>query len=62
LFPSHDPKIIEKTLLKLRAEELDYFSTLASYKGGADYPLTRAKVKETILQSKFKQLQERLKL
>lgn len=45
-----------------RKEELEYLSNVITYKGGCKYPTTRAKVKETILQSKFKQLQEHLKL
>lgn len=45
-----------------RKEELEYLSNIITYKGGCAYPTTRAKVKETILQSKFKKLQEHLKL
>ena len=52
-----------KGQLKSKKDELDYFATLLSYRGdGAPRPLTRSKVEETILKSKFKQLQERLKL
>ena len=50
-----------KGQLKSKKDELDYFATLLSYRGdGAPRPLTRSKVEETILKSKFKQLQERL--
>lgn len=45
-----------------RKEELEFHSNAITYKGGAPYPTTRSKVKETILQSKFKKLQEHLKL
>jgi len=47
---------------KQRKEELDHLSTIMNYKGGANYPLTRNQVKHTILKSKFKKLQENLKL
>lgn len=47
---------------KKRKEELDFYSTVMSRNYGELIPLTRPKVKETILQSKFKTLQERLKL
>lgn len=56
------PQIQQKAELKQRKEELDYFSELANYNGSAKYPMTRAKVKETILKSKFKRLMEKLKL
>lgn len=45
-----------------RKEELEYLSELWSKPHGFPNPITRSKVKETILNSKFKQLQERLKL
>ena len=58
---------IKKKIIKLaeatnRKEELEFLSNTINYQGGASYPLTRPKVKETILKSKFKQLQEKLKL
>lgn len=45
-----------------RKEELIYLSNFLNYKGGAKAPLSRQKVKLTILESKFKTLQENLKL
>lgn len=45
-----------------RRDELDYIASIFSYKPGRANPLTRSQVKETILKSKFKLLQERLKL
>lgn len=56
------PNIHQQTLAKARKEELEFLSNAMNYTGDAKYPLTRAKVKETILKSKFKRLQERLKL
>lgn len=56
------PKIQKEAELKNRKEELIYLSNTLSYKGSTSYPLTRPKVKETILQQKFKKLQEKLKL
>lgn len=47
---------------KSRTEELDYVSQCLSYRRPGLRPLTRAKIKDTILKSKFKQLQERLKI
>lgn len=55
-------KTIDLAQSRARKEELDHLSTLLSYKGGAKYPLSRKSVKERILQSKFKLLQEKLKL
>jgi phosphoribosyl-AMP cyclohydrolase len=55
-------KIIEQSEKKARKEEAEYLTQCMNYKGGAAYPYTRSKVKETILKSKFKQLQEKLKL
>lgn len=54
--------IIELAEKKNRKEELEYLSEISNYKGGADYPASRSKVKHTILKSKFKKLQETLKL
>lgn len=56
------PKIIHDAQLKKRKEELEFLSNLCSMTDARSYPLTRPKVKETILQLKFKRLQERLKL
>ena len=47
---------------KNRKEELEYLSELFNQKPGEPRPITRAKVKTTILNSKFKRLQEKLKL
>lgn len=56
------PRIIEKTQRQIRKEELEFFTELKNKRHGAPRPIPRPKIKETILQSKFKQLQERLKL
>lgn len=48
--------------LKARREELEYVSECLSYRRPGIRPLTKSKIKDTILKSKFKQLQERLKL
>lgn len=45
-----------------RKEELEYFSQIMNRPRGFPMPLTRSKIEETILQSKFKTLQEKLKL
>jgi len=45
-----------------RKEELIFLSNIMNYRGEADYPLSRSDVKLRILDSKFKQLQENLKL
>ena len=41
---------------------MEHLQNVLSYNGGSNYPLKRNKVKEIILQSKFKRLQEKLKL
>lgn len=58
------PQIIEQSEAKYRKEEMEYLSNYLALTPGTNFrvPLTRAKVKETILKSKFKQLQENLKL
>lgn len=56
------PKIMTKAEKNARLEELEDLSNMMNYKGGTAFPPKRTKVKETILQSKFKRLQERLKL
>lgn len=57
------PKIQKIAEENARKEEMQYLSQLSTYKGGVGlYPMTRSKVKETILKSKFELLQERLKL
>lgn len=56
------PNIIESTERKIRKEEMEYFSQLWSRSLHDPNPVTRPKVKETILKLKFKRLQERLKL
>jgi hypothetical protein len=53
--------MIEKMEAIHRKEEIEWLSSTFN-KGGKTYPKTRAKVKETILKSKFKRLQENLKL
>lgn len=55
-------EIMELSELKQRKEDIEYFNMLMARKHGAPYPTSRAKVKETILKSKFKRLQENLKL
>lgn len=47
---------------KARKEELEYISSCLSYRRPGIRPITLSKIKDTILKSKFKQLQERLKL
>lgn len=57
------PQIVEQSQRKIRQEEIEYFKAISqSIDLHFPNPLPRAKVKETILKSKFKQLQERLKL
>jgi hypothetical protein len=57
------PAITERAQEKARKEELEYLSALISYKGDVGcYPKNRSQVKETILKTKFKRLQEYLKL
>lgn len=58
------PKIMELAEEKFRKEELEFLSNLMNYesKYPQTFPLRKNQVKETILKSKFKQLQERLKL
>ena len=57
------PKIKKKAEIAARKEEMEFFSSVANYKGGLHaYPRQRAKVKETVLKSKFRKLQEHLKL
>ena len=46
----------------MRKEEAQFWAEVWSKPHGFPNPLTRSQVKETILESKFKQLQERLKL
>lgn len=56
------PKIQKLAEEKSRKEEMTFLSNILNYEGGANYPKTRNNVKLTILNQKFKQLQERLKL
>jgi len=56
------PTIHEQIQKKQRKEEMDWISDLFSTQQGSPRPLTRSKVKETILKQKFKRLQERTKL
>ena len=55
-------ELIKTAEKKKRQDEIEHFNNICSWKRGATYPMTRPKVRETILKSKFKQLQERLKL
>lgn len=58
------PKLIQSAGDRARKEELEYLSNYLGLEAGNNFrvPLTPAKVKETILKRKFKQLQEKLKL
>ena len=56
------PKIAETAMLRARKEELEYITSVLNKPFGCPNPMTRSKVKLTILESKFKQLQEFLKL
>lgn len=56
------PVFALKAEAQQRKEEIEFFAEVNNRSYGAPYPLTRARVKQTILESKFKQLQERLKL
>lgn len=56
------PKIIKKAEIQSRKEELEHITQIMNYKGGAAYPLKTRGLKERVLQTKFKTLQERLKL
>lgn len=57
-------KLKSKELAEMqsRKDQLDDFANFINYKGGTNYPLSRTQVKLAILKSKFKQLQEKLKL
>lgn len=54
--------LMKKAEKKARKEEQDWLTDLYNRRHGSPYPQTRAKVKETVLKSKFKKLQENLKL
>lgn len=56
------PKIQNLAEINSRKEEFEYLSEVLSRKWNDPRPMTRSQVKLTILESKFKQLQERLKL
>jgi hypothetical protein len=56
------PKIMQKMEEKVRREEMEYFSQVWSRKHGQPVMSTRSRVKLKVLESKFKNLQERLKL
>lgn len=56
------PNIKKKAELKARKEEMEFLSNVINYKGDGAYPQQRSTVKQTILKSKFKKLQEHLKL
>lgn len=56
------PKRIREAERIARAEELEFLTAVLNRKNLAPYPLTRSKVKQTILNRKFQQLQEHLKL
>lgn len=55
-------KLQEASQLRARKEELEYLSELLNQKPGHPRPITLAKVRITILNQKFKRLQETLKL
>ena len=57
-------KLKSKELAEMqsRKDQLDDFANFINYRGGTNYPLSRTQVKLAILKSKFKQLQEKLKL
>lgn len=55
-------KIMEKAEKASRKKEINHITNMMNYKGGRDYPLTPLKVSERILKTKFKILQEKLKL
>lgn len=52
----------EEAKIRSRKEELLYLTDLINQQHGGPRPITRAKVKLTILKQKFKKLQEKLKL
>lgn len=54
-------EIINNSVSKSRAEELEYLSSVMSCAINS-FPLPRSEIRHRILKSKFKQLQERLKL
>lgn len=54
--------IIDTVVKKNRKEEIEYISACLNKKGGVGPPRPRNQVKLTILESKFKKLQENLKL
>lgn len=56
------PKIIETVKEKTEKEDQEYLNNFLTGPGVINRPLTRSKVKETILQRKFKKLQEMTKL
>lgn len=56
------PTIKKKAEKKTRKEEIEYFNDCINYTGDGAYPIRRSRVKDTVLKSKFKQLQEYLKL
>lgn len=58
------PKLIQSANDRSRKEDLEYLSSYLALEPGTNFriPLTKSQVKETILKSKFKQLQEHLKL
>lgn len=56
------PKIHLDSETRADAELCEYIDAIYDRKAGDPYPDSRSKVKETILKSKFKMLQERLKL
>lgn len=56
------PKMIALAEEAARREEFEDLSNIYNRRRDARYPLTRSKVKLTILESKFKKLQEKLKI
>lgn len=56
------PKVMQHAEEAKRRDEMDYWAQVWSQRHGDPLPITRSKVKHTILKQKFKQLQEHLKL
>lgn len=56
------PATIALASEQAKKEETEFLQNLETYQGGTSYPQTRTQVKHTILKSKFKTQQERLKL
>ena len=55
-------KAIENAQKKARKEELEFLSEIQNYKPGDRYPSTLVTIQKRVLESKFKRLNEELKL